>query len=68
MDIENNKVDIPVIGAGASGAAFSWKLAKSGIKVMCLEQGDWLDPLADYSTSNYWKKLGNGAKFGEILR
>ena len=52
MDIENNKVDVLVIGAGASGAAFSWKLAKSGIKVMCLEQGGWLDPLTDYSTSN----------------
>ena len=52
MGIENDKVDVLVIGAGASGAAFSWKLAKSGIKVMCLEQGDWINPLTDYSTSD----------------
>ena len=31
LGIENKKVDVLVIGAGASGAAFSWKLAKSGI-------------------------------------
>jgi|TARA_B100001750_G_scaffold78999_1_gene62694 choline dehydrogenase-like flavoprotein len=45
-----DKVDVLVIGAGASGAAFSWSLAQSGINVMCLEQGKWLNPLTDYST------------------
>ena len=44
MSIESEKVDVLVIGAGASGAAFAWKLAKSGMKVMCLEQGDWINP------------------------
>ena len=46
----NDKVDVLVVGAGASGAAFSWSLAQSGIDVMCLEQGKWLNPLTDYST------------------
>ncbi len=36
--------DILVIGAGASGAALSWRLAEAGIKVICLEQGDWVKP------------------------
>jgi choline dehydrogenase-like flavoprotein len=35
--------DVIVIGAGAAGAALSWRLATHGAKVVCLEQGDWLD-------------------------
>jgi len=52
LSINSKKVDVLVIGAGASGAAFTWRLAKSGMKVMCLEQGDWIDPSTDYSTSS----------------
>ena len=37
-------VDALVIGAGASGAAVAWRLAQAGIGVLCLEQGDWVDP------------------------
>ena len=33
-----------MIGAGASGAAVAWMLARAGIGVVCLEQGDWVDP------------------------
>jgi len=36
--------DILVIGAGASGAALSWRLSQAGIRVICLEQGDWVKP------------------------
>ena len=32
-------IDVLVVGAGASGAAFVWSLAEAGIDVMCLEQG-----------------------------
>ena len=35
-----------VIGAGAAGAAVAWMLARAGIGVTCLEQGDWVDPKA----------------------
>jgi choline dehydrogenase-like flavoprotein len=35
--------DVLVIGAGAGGAAVSARLAGHGLRVLCLEQGDWLD-------------------------
>ena len=38
--------DVLVIGAGAAGAAVAWKLARAGIGVVCLEQGEWVDPRA----------------------
>ena len=37
-------VDVLIVGAGASGGAFAWSLSEAGIGVMCLEQGDWVDP------------------------
>ena len=42
----DDRVDVLVIGAGASGAAVAWMLARAGIGVVCLEQGDWVDPRA----------------------
>ena len=48
-------VDVLVIGAGASGGAFSWSLAEAGIDVMCLEQGGWFDPAAYPSTQPDWE-------------
>ena len=48
----NDRVDVLVIGAGASGAAFSWSLARDGFEVMCLEQGGWTNP-SKYP-SNQW--------------
>jgi choline dehydrogenase-like flavoprotein len=35
------KVDVLIIGAGASGAAFAWSIADTRMRVLCLEQGDW---------------------------
>ena len=43
--------DVLIIGAGASGAAAAWSLASGGLDVVCLEQGDWVDP-ADYPHSS----------------
>jgi choline dehydrogenase-like flavoprotein len=34
--------DVVIVGAGASGAAVAWRLARAGLKVTCLEQGDWV--------------------------
>ena len=42
--------DVLVIGAGAAGAAFAWRLARAGVNVVCLERGQWPDPQA-YATS-----------------
>ena len=36
--------DVVIVGAGASGAAVAWSLAEAGFRVVCLEQGDWVDP------------------------
>jgi choline dehydrogenase-like flavoprotein len=44
MADDRERVEVLVIGAGAAGAAFTWSLSQAGIKVMCLEQGGWVDP------------------------
>jgi choline dehydrogenase-like flavoprotein len=49
------EVDVLVIGAGASGAAFTWSLARDGFDVMCLEQGGWVDPSAYPTTHDDWE-------------
>lgn len=45
-----------VIGAGASGAALSWRLSQAGIKVICLEQGDWVKPEEIPSDRPDWER------------
>ena len=55
MARNNDIVDVLVIGAGASGAAFTWSLADAGVNVMCLEQGSWLDPSKYPSTRDDWE-------------
>ena len=50
MASRHDEADVLVIGAGASGAAFTWSLTLAGIKVVCLEQGGWV-PLDVFSTS-----------------
>ena len=37
-----DKVDVPIIGARASGAAVAWSLAETKMRILCLEQGDWM--------------------------
>ena len=35
--------DVLIIGSGASGGPFAWSLSQvEGIKIVCLEQGDWV--------------------------
>lgn len=43
----SDSCDVLVIGAGQAGAAISNRLSRAGIRVVCLEQGDWV-PAADY--------------------
>ncbi|RPH92626.1 MAG: GMC family oxidoreductase [Lysobacterales bacterium] len=43
-------VDVLIIGAGASGAAVAWSLAETRMRILCLEQGDWVKP-TDYPTN-----------------
>jgi choline dehydrogenase-like flavoprotein len=43
-------VDVLIIGAGASGAAFAWSMADTRMRILCLEQGEWMNP-AQYPTT-----------------
>ena len=45
-----DKVDVLIIGSGASGAAVAWSLAETKMKILCLEQGDWMKQ-SDYPTN-----------------
>jgi len=42
-----DRADVLVIGSGAAGAAVAKRLTDFGAKVVCLEQGDWVNA-ADY--------------------
>ena len=46
----HDKVDVLIIGSGASGAAVAWSLAETRMKILCLEQGDWMKQ-SDYPTN-----------------
>ncbi|MFV2090797.1 MAG: NAD(P)-binding protein, partial [Pseudomonadales bacterium] len=56
----DDTVDVLIIGAGASGAAIAWSLAETRMRIVCLEQGDWMNP-ADYpSTGQDWEARSMG--------
>jgi len=48
--------EVLVIGAGAAGAALSWRLASRGIGVTCLEQGDWTPPETGPGDDPEWER------------
>jgi choline dehydrogenase-like flavoprotein len=53
-------VDVLIVGAGAAGAAFAWSLAETRMNILCLEQGDWMDPARYPSTGLDWELRGLG--------
>lgn len=48
-------VDVLIIGAGATGAAVAWNLSQSRLSIMCLEQGETMDPATYPSTTRQWE-------------
>ena len=47
---ENSVADVLIVGSGASGSVAAARLATAGLKVVCLEQGDWAQT-ADYMSA-----------------
>ncbi|MCZ6887007.1 MAG: GMC family oxidoreductase N-terminal domain-containing protein, partial [Gammaproteobacteria bacterium] len=54
-------VDVLIIGAGASGAAVAWSLAETRMRIMCIEQGGWMNPAEYASTRRDWEVVRGGA-------
>src|SRR5580700_4544692 len=52
-DMANEKVDVVIVGAGASGSVYAAVMAKAGKKVVLLDAGpDW--QLSDLISSDFW--------------
>src|SRR4249919_3759583 len=50
-----DKVDVLIIGSGASGAAVAWSLAETKMRILCLEQGDWVKSTDYPSNGRDWE-------------
>jgi choline dehydrogenase-like flavoprotein len=49
-------VDVVIVGAGAAGAAVAWRLSElPQLRVVCLEQGEFVDPQKYPSTTPFWE-------------
>jgi choline dehydrogenase-like flavoprotein len=48
-------VDMLIIGSGASGAAVAWSLADTRMRILCLEQGDWVKPTSFPTNGQDWE-------------
>src|ERR1700710_942774 len=57
----HDKVDVLIIGSGASGAAVAWSLADTKMRIVCLEQGDWVKSTDYPSNSRDWEAQQLGA-------
>lgn len=55
-------VDILIIGAGAAGAAFAWSMTDTRMRVLCLEQGEWMNP-AEYPSTGLDGELRQAGEF-----
>ena len=51
----DDPVDVLIIGAGASGAAVAWSLADTKMRILCLEQGDWMNSGEYPTTRKDWE-------------
>ena len=58
--MKHDPVDVLIIGAGASGAAVAWSLAETKMHILCLEQGDWMNPAQYPSAGRDWEARAYG--------
>ena len=56
----NEKVDVLIVGGGASAAAAAWSLADTRMRILCLEQGDWPEPARFPTTGRDWEVRQHG--------
>lgn len=49
------EADVVIVGAGASGAAAAWLLARRGLRVVVLEQGGWQRDEPSLSDTTEWE-------------
>ena len=51
----SERADVLIVGAGASGGVVARRLAAAGFGVVCLEQGDWVNPASFPSNGRDWE-------------
>ena len=56
----NEPVDVLIVGAGASGAAIAWSLTETRMRILCLEQGDWMNSSTYPTTQKNWEAQALG--------
>lgn len=49
-------VDVVIVGGGASAAAFAWSLADTRMRIVCLEQGRWVNSSEYPSNGRDWEE------------
>ena len=52
---EDAACDVLIVGSGASGAAMAWSLADTKMRILCLEQGDWMKHADFPSNGHDWE-------------
>lgn len=49
------EADVVIVGSGAAGAAIAWRLSYSGMRIVCLEQGGFINPREFPCTQSDWE-------------